>query len=296
MTPTNTPLDLNVPSFLLNFPFSLSVKNPNNPWMKKGTRINKETAYVQWLSLYNLLASEGLVYILPSDMRFQDQVYATNLGLTLFHMKEKPTIILSHFRTPPRKGEELVGQKFLPLMNYNTVIAPHEWEGEAETKYLRENIYFGGHGIRSDIKVYDWMEKKFNMKIIRLEEKDEKLYHLDTTLFQLDKKTILLCTELYNKKEIDKVKQVAEIISVNKDVCYAGICNCVRFGDMILCHSDIDELDPNDPDYDIEKEKIEILERICAKRGLELVLLNISEYLKSGALLSCLVMHLNWVK
>ena len=47
--------------------------------------------------------------------------------------------------------------------------------------------------------------------------------------------------------------------------------------------------------YDLEKHKIDTLEKICANEGMEPVLFNLSEYMKSGAMLSCCVMHLNYV-
>ena len=44
-----------------------------------------------------------------------------------------------------------------------------------------------------------------------------------------------------------------------------------------------------------EKAKINTLERICFNEGLEPVFFNLSEYMKSGAMLSCMMMHLNYV-
>ena len=37
------------------------------------------------------------------------------------------------------------------------------------------------------------------------------------------------------------------------------------------------------------------LEKICSNEGMEPIIFNISEFMKSGALLSCCVMHLNYV-
>ena len=37
------------------------------------------------------------------------------------------------------------------------------------------------------------------------------------------------------------------------------------------------------------------LEKICFNEGLEPVFFNLSEYMKSGAMLSCMMMHLNYV-
>jgi len=74
-----------------------------------------------------------------------------------------------------------------------------------------------------------------------------------------------------------------------------GITNSVRMGNAILCASNIVELKRTDENYDHEKNKIATLEKICAHEGMEPVIFNLSEYMKSGAMLSCMVMHLNYV-
>ena len=43
------------------------------------------------------------------------------------------------------------------------------------------------------------------------------------------------------------------------------------------------------------KSKIEVLEKICSNEGMEPIIFNLSEYMKSGAMLSCCIMHLNRV-
>jgi hypothetical protein len=51
-----TPSQLNIPSYVMNFPFTLDTKNPNNIWMKELTpddlKVNKKKAYKQFLDLY----------------------------------------------------------------------------------------------------------------------------------------------------------------------------------------------------------------------------------------------------
>ena len=64
---------------------------------------------------------------------------------------------------------------------------------------------------------------------------------------------------------------------------------------MILCASNISELTRADENYEAEKQKIESLKKICFNEGLEPVFFNISEFMKSGAMLSCMLMHLNYV-
>jgi len=294
-----TPSQLQLQSYVMNFPFSLSTNDPNNIWMQELTdeelQINRPKAYKQFMDLYNFISGQSLVYLLPSEGNFQDQVYVANLGLQLPHIKDANKILLSNFTSEPRKGEEWVGKHFFNQMGYETHISPYKWEGEADIKYLYDNVYIGGYGIRSDIKTYEWMEEQFDMNIIKVEMVDEYLYHLDCSIFPLNENKTLVCTELFNSEELSQIENHTEIIDVNIDDALGGMTNSVRMGNMILCASNIAELKKSDELYEGEKHKIESLEKICANEGMEPVIFNLSEYMKSGAMLSCMVMHLNRV-
>jgi len=294
-----TPSQLPLQSYVMNFPFTLSTSDPNNIWMQELTddelSINKPKAYKQFMDLYNFMAGQSLVHLLPAEGNFQDQVYVANLGLQLPHLKDKNTILLSNYTSDPRKGEELVGEKFFKMMGYDTHISPYKWEGEADIKHLYDNVYVGGYGIRSNIKTYEWMEKNFDMNILKVAMTDEYLYHLDCSIFPLNEYKTLVCTELYDEDELKMLETHTEIIDVDVENALCGMTNSVRMGNMILCASNIAELKKSHEYYEGEKLKIAALEKICSNEGMEPVIFNLSEFMKSGAMLSCMVMHLNRV-
>ena len=294
-----TPSQLPMQSYVMNFPHTLNTENPNNRWMeemkKEDLIINRSKAYNQWMDLYTFLAGSSLVNILPSEGNFQDLVYVANMGIYLPHIKDKNLIILSNFTSKPRIGEELVGKKYFEMMGYETIISPHKFEGEADLKFLRDNIYIGGWGQRTEPETYDWMVEKFGMDIIDLEMVDDYLYHLDCTVFPLTTESVMMCTEMYDEEEIKHLEKYVEIIDVNEDDAMGGITNSVRMGNLILCGSNITELKKTDELYKYEKNKINSLELICADFGMEPVIINLSEFYKSGAALSCLVFHQNRV-
>ena len=294
-----TPSQLPLQSYVMNFPFTLNTNDPNNIWMQELTdeelTINRPKTYKQFMDLYNFMAGQSLVYLLPAEGNYQDQVYVANLGLQLPHIENENHILLSNFTSDPRKGEELVGEKFFNQMGYKTHISPFKWEGEADIKHLYDNLYIGGYGIRSNIKTYEWMEENFGMDIIKVAMTDEYLYHLDCSIFPLNEDKTLVCTELFDSQEVAQIEQYTEVIDVNIEDALGGMTNSVRLGNMILCASNISELKKSHEYYEAEKHKIESLERICSDEGMEPVIFNLSEYMKSGAMLSCMVMHLNRV-
>jgi N-dimethylarginine dimethylaminohydrolase len=291
-----SPSQLDVPAYMMNFPFTWDTDAPNNAWMTgmsaKELDENWQKAYQQWMDLYNLMAGEALVYVMPSDGDFGDQVYVANIGIILNHLP-KPVAVVANFKSPPRKGEEGPGRKIFTMMGYPVKRPILTWEGEADLKHVRDNIYVGGYGIRTDPQVYDWFEREFDMKIIRVKMTDDKLYHFDCEFFPLTAEKSLVCTSIMEKSEITQIEKVCEIIPVSLKLAHAGTTNSVRLVNNVICGSSLKALGPKDKDYDDEVQKENFLRMVCAKNGMEPIFCNISEFEKSGAATSCLVCHLN---
>jgi len=308
-----TPSQLPYPSFVMNFPFSLSTEVPNNFMTQRHTEeeriLDRPKAYQQFMSLYNFAATESLIYLLPSHQNlYQDLPYIANLGIYLPHIIDRNIILLSNFASEPRQGEETVGKPFFELMNYETINCPYKWEGEADLKYLYDNIYIGGYGIRSEIKAYEWMEANFGMKIIKLKMDNPAYLHLDCTIFPMTKtKTLVSYPTAYNNQELLEISKVTEIIDVYYNFKYpdtvARVCNSCLIGNKVLTASRLPDVPKNYYSnieggnlWEIETEKMSFLKHICDKIGVEGRIFNISEFEKSGALLSCMFMHLNYWK
>lgn len=296
--PSNPTL-LDRPAFLMNAPFSYSTKIANNVWMEELSEAERTPdrlrALVQFFALYSYLAGEALVYVLPTPRTedLQDLVFTSNLGVVLEHVPGANTVVLSNFTSEPRRGETEVGLRFFRSMGYRTHVPETKFEGEAELKHLYKNVYAGGYGLRSERETYDWFERTFDMKVIKLGLTDPYLYHLDCTVFPVTSQQTLVCTEFYEDDEIKELEQYTDIIDVPADAAYAGICNSVRLHNVILNSSNLHELRVGDDEYDSELLKNRMLEDIARKLAFEVQLINLSEYCKGGALLSCLVMHLN---
>lgn len=294
-----TPTALTRPAYLLNAPFSYATDVANNVWMEEIELAERapdaRKAMVQFLELYRFLASEALVYVLPTPVGcgLQDLVFTANLGVVFEHLPGNDTVVVSNFTSEPRRGETDVGRRFFELMGYRTHVSPHRFEGDAELKHLHDNVYVGGYGIRSERETFSWMEETFDMKVVTLRETDPYLYHVDCTVFPLTRDDTLVCTELYEQEEIAELEQYTNIIDIPADVAYTGICNSVRLGNLVLNSSHIQELEAGTEDYDAELKKNRMLEDIAVKHALEVNYFNLSEYHKGGALLSCMVMHLN---
>lgn len=293
------PTVLDKPAYLLNVPFSLAAEVANNAWMaemkEEDRKVDIRKAINQFLQLYHFMASDSVVYLLPTPKLpgLQDLVYCANMGVVLEHSPGKNIVVLSNFSAENRRSEIKVGQQFFELMGYDVVMPPYHFEGDAELKHLHDNIYIGGYGTRSERQAYEWMATQYDMRIIAVEEVEPYLYHLDCTVFPLTHEDTLVCTEMYTADEIRQIEGATNIIDVSVDDCFSGICNSIRLGNSILNASHIYEMKSTDEYYEEEKHKNRSLEDIASQFAFELSFFNLSEFLKSGALLSCMVMHLN---
>lgn len=290
--------DIKMPIFLMNIPTCYSTDVRNNVWMEEYTEeeivVNKEKAIREIWELYSFLSNQGFVYLLPTprNCKLQDLVFVANNGIVLEHLEEE-TYIASNFNVPNRRGEEIIACNFFEQLGFNILQCPYLFEGEAELKYLRDNIYIGGYGIRSQKESYDWMTSKLNMNIVQLELKDPYNYHLDCTVFPLTNDKIIVATEAFTKKEIKELEKVAEIIPITTEEAHTGLANSVRVNNYILNASDIDFLPKRSEDYRLERAKNIRLEEIAGQNGMEVCYFNMEEYLKAGGLLSCTVLHMN---
>lgn len=293
------PTQLERPAFLVNAPFSFATDVANNVWMQELDETQRKPdhrrAMTQFLEMYRYLASEALVYVLPTPRNcgLQDLVFTANLGVVLEHIATKDVVVLSNFTSEPRRGETPVGEQYFAAMGYQTYVAPWKFEGEAELKHLHDNVYIGGYGQRSQRNTYEWMSRSFDMTVIPVMHDDPYLYHLDCSVFPITREDTIVCTELYDDDVVAQIERHTNIIDVSLDHCYPGICNSVRLANTVVNASHIHELKAGTDEYTEELAKNRRLEDIAAELAFEVSYLNLSEFHKSGALLSCMVMHLN---
>ena len=228
------PTQLQCSAFLMNFPFSYSTEVANNVWMEEiddtEREPNQRKAMAQFLEVYRYVASEALVYLLPTPRGapLQDLVFTANLGVVLEHVPTNDVVVLSNFTSEPRRGETEVGVRFFEAMGYETHVSPSKFEGDAELKHLHDNVYVGGYGTRSERETFEWMERTFDMTVVKLENTDPYLYHLDCSIFPLTREDTPVCTGLYEKEEVAEPEKHTNVMDVSLDEWYSGICNSLR--------------------------------------------------------------------
>jgi N-dimethylarginine dimethylaminohydrolase len=290
----DTPSQYAFPVFALCPPVYAGTSHQNNPTMKeykgKDAKIDKDKFMAQWYNFYNVIAANALVYVLTPVKGLEDQVFV-NSFCYLPHFSPD-TIILSNFTAEGRPGEEVVAGGLFQDLGYKVIRSPYKFEGDAELKFLRDDIYLGGHGFRTDIRTYQWLESEYGCRIIPIRETDETLYHLDCSVFVLNDYNVMMCAELMDRETVRKIEQIANVIPVSKPDAYAGICNSVKVQDCIYNASSLEYMRRTDDGYAEEVHKNDTMERICGDIGFETIYFDISETQKCGGMLSCFVGNL----
>ncbi len=290
------------PVFLMNMPLSLHNEVPNNCWVtgevtkeKRADNIVIGKALSEFVDFYSLLTQFGIVYLLPTTGNFQDLYYVANMGVALEATETGIPFILSNFRSTPRVNEDVVGRQFLTSMNFNCVQSPFFFEGRADCHRVSKKTYIAGYGIRTDIKSHKWLQDNFDVKVVSVKMTDDALYHLDCNLFVINEENALVCTHNFSKKDIKAIEKVTNIIPISIDDAYSGTCNSIQTGSGAIFNASLlNTMDSKSKYYGEEVKRINRLNEICAELGYELVLIEISEATKSGALASCCVCPLNY--
>lgn len=265
-------------------PKYLSTRCPNNVFMKQ-VKVDKKRAMAQYNRIKNVIeALDVEIQEITPSPECQDQVYVANIGISL-----KPYIVLANYKADCRDCEIQPAREFFKGLGYQCIQPPFSFEGEADLKKLKEGVYFGGWGQFSDQEAYDWIEEQTGIQIIRLHEISEKAYHLDCSVSVINEETVILGKAGLDRKSIKAVEKVAEVIFTPHDLITTGITNSVLVREKEICLSGA--FNPEIPDY---RKAMEWMNETFDKFGFTCVFLDVDEFDKSGADLSCCVMHLDF--
>lgn len=289
-----TPAAMTSAAFLVAPPLSLAADVPNNVYMNTMTdeerAVDRPKAIRQFASFVEALSHDGaLVYSLPSPLPLQDQSYTSNVGIVLPHRPD--TAIVANFRSEPRRGEEKVAGPFLELLGYDVVYPPELFEGEADMKFLGGNTYACAFGMRTSHEFADWFAEEYEADVIPVEVTDPHFYHLDCLLLPLPGGRLAVSAEKLDPTVLKRLEADYDVLAISPTV-RAGVTNCVVSGSRLLSNWAFNEHDAH-ADAAAQRARIAEVERVAEFAGLEPVFLNMSEFLKSGAALSCMAMHLN---
>jgi len=296
-------------AFTMCPPFATDNKIANNAWMQEEIEAIDRYVYMnEWMKLYKDLSSVGMVYLTPISAKLQDQVYISNGAWVPFHKPDE--MVMANFKAQNRKddetndfkGETKINEPFFKSLGYKTKNCPYLFEGSADIKPINfkdpnNAVYVGAYGLRTEKKALEWIEKEFNCRVIPYLQTDPMCYHLDCVVEPVDYANTLVYTKGLNKETLKEIEKNTNVIPFEDiDLAQIGVTNFLRAGNYIFVGSDISQLEGTEykEDYELEKKKINFIEKVAVKCGLEVNVYCLSEALKGGACLSCNVLDLKY--
>lgn len=280
--------------YLMCAPHFLSNAVPNNPMMadlaRHFPRVDRPAALAQFEAVRHFVCRYAHVLLLPPVDGLQDLAYVSNLGICV-QRETTRTIVLSNFRSEPRRGEEQVGRRFFRAQGLRTLMAPRYFEGEADLKRLGAACYVGAYGLRTSRAMLRWFARRFDVEVLECELTNPYLYHLDCVLMPLGDE-MLVATEQVRPDTLRELEKRIGIVHVPTRAALAGATSCLELAGHLLC-DDNRALFAQLPElYAFEEEKLQFLQALCPGRKLTLVPFPMTEFIKSGASMSCLFMAL----
>mgnify|MGYP001562681910 CR=1 FL=1 len=206
-----------------------------NPWMRLERAANPHVARVQWDALVAVLEKDcgaTLERIEPAA-GLPDMVFTANAGVVAGR-----SVVLSRFRCPERQAEEDRFARWFEAHGYAVVRLPRDlfFEGAGDLLGNRD-VWFGGHGQRSDVRAYRYLGSPGGRDIIPLELVDPRFYHLDTCLCPLTGSEIMWFPGAFSRSGqavIANLASVSSRIEVPEEEALRFACNAVCIGTHVV--------------------------------------------------------------
>lgn len=285
----NKLLEIEKSACIMSPPYYVDNDEPINIYMKqtKNSKINNLLMTSQWFEVYRFISNYYTVFLVPPHPDAQDMTYTSNQGLFL---PDDNIFILSNFLHDARKIEEKPVEDFVKKLGFDVIQSPYTFEGEADCKLLKENVYCVAYGMRTEKAFSEWFSETFEKTVIPIRIKDPHTYHLDCLLFPLNSENLIVAVNYLDKEELKKIEKYTNIIPIENEYDVVnGSTNCIQIANQIVLNQIYGETDD-------EFARAKRLEKILNKQGYELVTFNFSEFFKSGAAISCIFLRMTYTE
>ena len=254
---------------LLCKPLYFSVEYAINPWMQPGT-VDKNQAMQQWKALVNTLTTLKIsVKLIDQVAGLPDMVFSTDQAITVGNK-----VLLSNFRYPERRSESKFYKKWFEENDYSVNTLPNDLylEGSGDCLFWGD-IIFMGYGFRSTIASAKTTASLLNIDVIPLELINPKYYHLDLAFLPINSTSAIYYPKAFSQNsQKKKKKNIPDLYEFTEKEVSGFAANSLVTGNHVI-------LQKNNPTF---------VNRI-RKLGYYPIEIDISEFLKAGGGIHCLV-------
>lgn len=245
-----------------------------NPWMHIENKVDRKRAHEQWENLYKTYKDLGVeVELILQVKGLPDMVFNANGGVC-----KGNTFVSGNFRYKEREGEEQHFQKWFSDHEYEVKTLTHFQGGEGDALFYSDTLYMG-YGFRSGPEVHKELAGILNVPFVSLHLINAYFYDFDTAFCPIGDKGFLYYPGAFSEESRERLAKVDGAIEMTKTQAQGFIGNSVYINGKLL----VGYLD-------------EDLKSNLAKLDVEPILLNMSEFKKSGGGIKCLTLYLDQYK
>lgn len=265
-------------SVLMCPPTFFDVREPKNPYM--GLPIDRVRAQHQWENLRRSLEESGLkVETIAPVQDLDDMVFAANQVFVGYHQEVGKFIVPSRMRYPSRQKEVPFYVDWFRQRGYRVIeldLAGEYLEGQGDLVWHpdRSKIWaaYGFRSTRGGVEKFATAMQTLGFQVIPLQLVDDHCYHLDTCLCPLNQETALIYPGAYSPESLEAVRKGwKRIYELGREEALQFMGNgIVANGRYVTPH-----LTPH-------------LAEILEKEGLQPVIVDTSEFEKSGGSVFCM--------
>ena len=272
--------------------FDIQYELNTNRWMDIDSQPDKNLVARQWLDLFGACWEFGLkILLMKPRPGLPDMTFAANAGLQI--PGGKGIIISNYFHSERRPESIFTYDFFRNLFSVEDVwqlSSEMYFEGQGDAIWLDERRVVIGYGVRTNLtgiaevqkilKRYDPKIKviPLRMKPVAAAKPGEKIfYHLDTCLFWLPRiQTFMIYEGAFMPSAIGSLKKLGGLMSVARAEAHNFICNGLVVNDKTLFFPWI----------------AGTLHLTLSNLGYDVKVFPMSEFIKSGGAVKCLIMEL----
>ncbi|MDQ3305617.1 MAG: arginine deiminase-related protein [Actinomycetota bacterium] len=245
-----------------------------NPWMHREVAVDPDRARTQWDALVAVLHEAGAdVERIAPVAGLPDMVFTANGGVV-----GDGRFVESRFRHPERSGESPLVSAWFRARDYEVVELPDgvRLEGAGDALPFGGRM-LAGYRSRSDFAAHATLSAAFGVEVLPIELVDPRYYHLDLTFCPLDDRRALVVPDAWDRygREV-AARLVPEPVVLEPDEAAAFCANSVLVGPTLVMPACSARLG-----------------RVLEAFGLDVVVVDLGEFLKAGGGVRCLTLALD---
>ncbi|SCG40318.1 N-Dimethylarginine dimethylaminohydrolase [Micromonospora coxensis] len=261
--------------YLMCPPDYFEVSYSINPWMDTDVAVNEQSAHEQWRGLVETIREVGgLVEQIPAVPQLPDMVFVANGGIV-----SGDFFLPAAMRHPERQGETPHLRAWFEEFGCKVLDPPAGVQEGAGDALAFGDVLVAGYGLRSERAAYDDIVARTGWRVLPVRLVDPRLYHVDIAFCPLDDRQALVAPDAFDREGRRALADlVPDPVLLTMEEALAFSANSIVVGHVVIMPACSARLEAE-----------------LRRRGFEVVVRPVGEFLKAGGGVRCLTLTLDTV-